>query len=42
MKDHDLCLYYEDCANADVCLRCLIPLKNSGEHGIPCCFRRKK
>ena len=40
-RESDLCLHYDDCENADFCLRCLIPIKHSEESGLPCCFRRK-
>ena len=42
MKEHDLCLYFETCEHAEVCLRCLIPIKHSEEKGVPCCYRMEK
>lgn len=36
------CIHYDHCSRADVCLRCLIPIKHSEEEGLPCCFRQKE
>lgn len=42
MRDAFFCIHYDHCAKAEVCLRCLIPVRHSEEEGLPCCFREKE
>ena len=41
-KDYNLCNYYNKCASATICLRCMVPKNGELSPKPPYCFKEAK